>query len=717
MTPSLTPAARIAASASQSAPSGARGFGTRVLEPSRRLAVVMSIATLVALTALVFWRQLFDHWTFTWDFLGAYTTTPAFVAASVSGGHLFSWSSYVASGFPTAVDPQAGMYFPGWWALGALGIPATLRVLTVAQVAHVLFGSLGILALARARRLSWSWSTLAAVAFLLFGGFYGEAEHADIVRGFAFVPWLLWALTPPAAGTDDRWLRLLALPPLVWLIATGAYPGQLVSFALTGFVYVAVALTVEGREVIRRYRLPLLLAIASSAAVCLAVLLPYLHAEQTNQLHRVLEPTAAARAGEALGLRDLLGSYLNTFAWAYDGTVTSWAVGVPVLIGLACARRETLRRHAPLVACGTLALLLAMTPKIGFVGNAMASLKPLFPSRFPAADYKAVIAVAAIVLAADAWSRLSVTRRSARWTSAAFAVLLVLGATLPSHRYAPLTRELWLVIVVIGVCTALVVVRVPARALVVVLIVLAIVDGVRASHDYRLLGRTSSWQVPATEAAQFLGRDGLVRTLAKRLEQAPATRPARVAPVAPLVTAPTGTNNDATGWVADGYHLVDYGGTIENSLWRVEHRPAWLSLMLAPWHAYTFPCDGQRCRGALAELPAAGGWRVSPDVHTLSYATNRITYSVSVSRPALMIENELSIPGWHADSARVRPVDTRLPLRAWRLSPGTYTFTASYRDPERTLQELVAIAALLSWLVGILVLWRPLALHTVLRRR
>jgi hypothetical protein len=183
------------------------------------------------------------------------------------------------------------------------------------------------------------------------------------------------------------------------------------------------------------------------------------------------------------------------------------------------------------------------------------------------------------------------------------------------------------------------------------------------------------------------------------------------------VTAPTGTNNDATGWVADGYHLVDYGGTIEKSLWRVEHSPAWLSLMLAPWHAYTFPCDGQDCAATLAALGSPSRWGVSPDVHTLSYATNRITYAVSVPRPMLMVENELSIPGWHADSSRVRPVKTRLPARAWRLSPGTYTFTASYRDPERTPQELVTVAAVLAWLAGVLVLWRPPALRRVLRRR
>jgi hypothetical protein len=371
------------------------------------------LGVLFALTVVVFRQQLFDHWTFPWDFVGAYTTTPAYVAAAVGAGHLPSWSPFVASGFPVAIDPQAGLYFPGWWALGGLGIPATLRVLTAVQVAHVLFAAWGVLALARARRLGWSWALLAAVAYLFFGGFYGEAEHADIFRGFAYLPWLLWALTPPAQS--GSWRRLGTLPPLAWLVATGAYPGELVSFGLTGLVYLAVELRVAGIELWRRYKAALLLAFVASLAVSVAVLLPYLRAEHAKELFRVQEPTAAVRAGESFAPRDLLGLFLNNFAWNYDGTVTAWAVGVPVLIGLACTRLNVLRRQAPLVAAGLVALALAMTPKIGFIGNAMASLRPLFPSRFPAADYKAVVAVAVVIIAADSWSGLVVRARSTPW--------------------------------------------------------------------------------------------------------------------------------------------------------------------------------------------------------------------------------------------------------------------------------------------------------------
>ncbi|HEX4114940.1 MAG TPA: hypothetical protein VHY18_03605 [Solirubrobacteraceae bacterium] len=657
----------------------------------------MIVGLLAIVAVLVFWQQLFDHWTFPWDFVGAYTTTPPFVSASIGGGHFPVWSPYVASGFPVDVDPQAGLYFPGWWLLGGLGIPATLRVLTAVQVAHVLFGSVGVLALARVRRLGWSWAAVAAVAYLLFGGFYGEAEHSDIIRGFAYLPWLLWALTPPRG--DGRWVRLAAVPLLAWLIASGAYPGQIISFGLTGFVYVGVTMWSAGWELWRRYWLALVLAALSAGAVVMAVLLPYLRAEQAHELYRVFEPTATVRAGESIAPRDLLGLYLNNFAWTYDGTVTSWAVGIPVLIGLFCVRIGTLRRQTPLAVCGAVALVLAMAPKIGVIGRAMVSIRPLFSSRFPAAEYKAVVAIAMVIVAADAWSQIATQRRRMFWRATLAVALVIIGALLAPSTYGPVTREMWLVIAVALAACGLVLVRMPPRLVAGLLIGLVIVDGVREAYDYRLLGRISPWRTTPAEAVPYRARDVAVRKLPMLLEQAPTTRPARVPPYAPLSTAPTGSDPDATGWIANGYHVIDYGGTIERVLWRAEHNPAWLSLLLAPWHGYTFPCTVVGCESGAVHLPYSGTWHPGPGIQTTSYGEEHIVYSVNVSRPELLVENELAIRGWSTNSPHVASVDAGIPLRAWRLSPGRYTFVASFHEPDRWLQW-VALALSLATLLA-----------------
>jgi hypothetical protein len=653
-----------------------------------------AILLLGVLTVWIFRRQLFNEWTFPWDFLGGSSTTPAFVAATIGRGHFLAWSPFVASGFPVDVDPQAGVYFPLWWLFGALRVPMTLGVITDVQVAHVLFGGIGTMLLARARRLTWPWATVAGVAYLFFGGFYGQAEHAGYFRGFAYLPWLLWALTPPERG---RWARLLALPPLAWLIATGAYPAQIVAFGLTGLVYALAALRLDAPSW-RMHRMAMALAIVASAAVCGAVLLPYLRAEHAGELVRVAQPTASVRATSAFGPIDLFGLYLNNFAWTFEGTLTSWAVGVPVLVGLAVARRATLAAQAPLVACGAVALALAIGPKVGFVGRAMVSLGLLFASRFPASDYKAVAAVALILISVDAWSRI---RHGGRpWVAIGIAAcVLVGGVLLVPHTHAQPTLVPWLAVGVIVASCALALIRPSPRLLACALTVLVAIDGAREINDYLLGGSVSPWkETPAYAATSRVG-DGDVGGLPARLAQAPRTRPARVP------ASPTAQRNNA-GWLADGYHVNDYNPTLERPLWQAERNPVWMRLLLEPWHAFVFPCATVGCSSGGVHLPPPATWRVSSGVRTTSYGAEQIVYSVKLPEPALMVENELAIAGWRSDSDRVQSVKSGIPLRTWRLAPGTYKFVASFQEPGRPLQELAAALALGTWLACILAVVR-----------
>ena len=641
----------------------------------RGLAPILSVGLLTILVLWVFHLQLFDGWSFPWDFLG--TTEPAFIAATIGRGHPLFWSPFVASGFPVAVDPQAGLYFPGWWALGILRIPGTLQVLTTVQVLHVLFGAVGMLALARARRLEWPWATLAGVAYGFFGGFYGQAEHTGFFRGFGYLPWLLWALTPPTA--DKRWLRLAVVPLIAWLIITGAYPGEIASFGITGLVYLATSLRSDHWRKFYQYRGALLLAGLACAAIAIAVLFPYLRAEHAGELHRIIEPTAAERSSFSIAPLDFFGLYLNNFAWTYEGTITAWAVGLPILVGLALMTSQTFKRHIPLVACGAVALFLAMAPKINFIGEIMVhDLRSLFPSRFPAADYKAVIAVMFIILSADAWSTLAAHRRERAWLRViCISCILIVGALLVPATYAQPTRELWLLVIVVLVSAALALKRPPTRVLAGLLIALVIVDGIREINDYLLAGTNSPWKVPPSALVFYKRRDAYVRRLPQRLDEAVKSRPARV-------PAAATAEENASGWVADAYHETDYDPTIERVLWEAEHNPAWSKLLLEPWHAYVFSCRSVGCENGKIHLPSPTKWRPSPAVQTLSYGDERITYTVNISQPVLMVENELANGGWKANTAEVQSVRAGIPLRAWRLAPGHYTFVAFFQNPTKT---------------------------------
>jgi hypothetical protein len=340
------------------------------------------------------------------------------------------------------------------------------------------------------------------------------------------------------------------------------------------------------------------------------------------------------------------------------------------------------------------------------VGRAMVALGPLFASRFPAADYKASAAVAIIILAADAWSVVAVSRRGLSWSALAVGLLLLAGALFAPSTYAQPTRELWLVIAVIILTVAMTAMRTPPRVLAALLLIFVVIDGVREINDYLLLGRVSPWQASPTAASAYLEQDITLGNLPTLLKQAPARRPARVPPAASLTVAPTGTDPDASGWIANGYHLDDYGGTIEQSLWRVEHNSAWLKLMLQPWNGYTFPCDAVGCRNGAVRLPATSQWRASQEVRTVAYGTESIRYVVKTSQPVLMVENELAVPGWRTNSSKVQPVNAGIPLRTWRLSAGSYSFTATFHEGGRTAQYLAVLAALIAWVASMLMLLR-----------
>jgi hypothetical protein len=676
---------------------GSRGVA-RIRGPL--LAPALAVGLLAALTLTMFARQLFGHWTFPWDFLSHYLTTPPFVAATIGSGHPLWWSPFVASGFPVDVNPQAGVFFPLWWAFGALGVPLYLTTVTAVQVAHVWLGALGVLALARARRLTWPWATVAAVAYLFFGGFYGQAEHSDYIRGFAYLPWLLWSLTPPAEG--QAWRRLAATPLLAWLIASGGYPGQLPAFSIVAFVYVGAELLGCSPAVRRRHWPSLVLATVASAAACVAVLAPYLLAEHHHDLVRTVPATASVRSYDSFSPTDVLGLELNSFAWHPDGSTFSWALALPVLIGLALSTLASVRRHLALLACGVVALALATTPKLAPIGKAMVSLGTLFPSRFPAADYKPAVAIALILLSVEAWASFS-ARRGRRWPTALAGLALALGVLLAPSTYAAPTRTVWLALAVIAATMVLIALRPRLPLLVGALLALIVIDGVREARDYRTRGGVSAWQAPPAAATMppdvavthERAYDRYVARLPELLRFTEISRPARLPASVPLSVSSRGANPDAAGWVADGYRLVDYAGPVERALWRVEQSPTWTRLMLEPWHAYVFQCRASGCSRA---LPPAQSWHPSRSIHTVAYGPDKIVYKVHLTRPALMVENELAIRGWRSNTPRAEVINAGIPLRTWQLRAGSYTFTASYHEPGRGLQIAAAAIALLAWL-------------------
>jgi hypothetical protein len=648
---------------------------------------------LALVTGTVFWRHLFKQDTFRWDFL-ATSRWPVYFTALARSGRFSEWVPFVGGGLPVAECALCGLYAPLWWLMGWAGIPATVNVLTDLLVFHILLGSLGMWALAR-RYVPTGWALLAATSYLFFGGFYGNATHDVILRGHAYAPWLLWSLTLPRP--DERGRRILLLPLWAWLLATLAYPGQTVGFFLVGGVYLAVQLAREPSQL--RHVAPILIPVLiGSAAIVVAAYLPYLAGVGRGELFRPFPPSAEERAIWALKIKDLFGLYLNPFAWQdVPGTITAWSVGSVALIGLAAIGRNEIRKSLPLIVTGLVALALAMLPSWVTAGRVLLLFRPLFPSRLPASDYKAIAASCLVCLAALGWNRIATERRASALPGVA-AVLLLAGLVIvPGFREVLPTKLPTLAAAVIVGATAVAYQshRLNSAILLAALVILTLADGGRIVSDMEILPDIDVWHAPREVFLDAELHDRQARMLAGQLDTPPERRPARETPLAPH--NPVGDQYDPIGYLGMSYRLGDYGNTVTAARHRIMQDPRLQDLMLRRWTAWVIPCRQIDCRADELRLPEGLERRESTDVNTVSYGVNRIEYRVQIPEPSLLVENEIPAPGWSANRRGIRQVRVAGALRGWVLPAGSYRFSAVYVQPERPLQLTLAGLALVAW--------------------
>ncbi|MGQ0679172.1 MAG: hypothetical protein ACT4OM_05870 [Actinomycetota bacterium] len=693
------------------------------------------------MSAVVFRRHLLLGYTFPWDFT-ATTRWAVFVTSTVGSGHFTEWVPFVGGGFPVAECAGCGLYSPLWWAMGLLGVPATVGVLTALQAAHVAFGAIGVFAFARRFVPAWQWALLAGVAYLFFGGFYGNASHDVILRGHAYAPWLLWIITLPESGRPGK--RFFLLPLWAWAMTTMAYPGQTIGFLLVASVYLAAQLW-SNPESIRRALPVMAPALFASAAIIVAAYLPYAAADRAGRLFRPFPPAALERAAWALHPADLWGLYLNPFARSeVTATITSGAVGAVILIGVAALVRKRrpsdkkasaplattsnreaapqrrrsppatslepeARGIAPLVAVGGTALALAMLPAWAPAGRLMAAIPLLFPSRLPASDYKALVAVSLVCLGSIGWSRLAAGERFGIAPAIAGTVLLAGPAVAPTSREVALARAPLLVvaIVVASLMIARFGTRIPARLTFGALLLLVVVEGTRVISDLQIYPEQTSWAVTSGAFPDRQLHDRQASALRHQLADPPPTRPGRTAVLAPY--NPVGSTDDAIGYLGTSYRLGDYGGTISAARHRITESPKLTKIMLRPWTAWVIPCSQIDCSATALGLPYDMDSHLSASVETIAYGMDRIEYRVDLPEASLLIENELAAPGWSSTQPGIAQVEIAGALRGWTVPAGRYNFATTYRQPERSAQLVVVALGLAAMTPSVISLLLPKA--------
>lgn len=679
----------------------------------------ISIAILAAQNLVIFYNHYLHDYGFPWDFPQGYFGIVVYWTSLVSKGYFPTWIPFAQMGYPMEFLFQSGMHYPPFWLFPLLKIQYDLYAAVIFQTVHVFLGAVGMFLFLRLTIKSASYALVGAIAFQFFGGFYSNSEHADIVRAFALVPWFFFA----AYISDDLKIhvRHLILPALVLLMATGGYPGNLMSTILILGIYVLaqwLSLLLSGANHMK------LLSIAS-AYILLAAIgvgLSFFHLGPGLFYQDYLYRTEQTLTYMGLGPEFLPGLFLNNNVFDSEISMTSTYITLPMLLLAAFPTRKAILQWRPMILVGLVALVMVAGPKSGFWYLLTKILPPLKLSRFPASDYKIFVAVVLIffgVLGLKALLERELTWKEfiIRLGFATFWIVQMLYTVFYAQSLVSGWRNIPQLIETLRILGITVLVlgaifywprgwHAYINLNILVLITLLAVDA------YRVLPNMITWQ--AENISQFYEQkkwpleEGGRLMAPKWLMAWPSQRPERFVK----------ENKHEYAWegyITGRYILNDKVPYVLQAPHEVAEQPVYLDYMIRPWTPLFFDplSDSQNgldipvrsFKSRLAGFQPKSFDLVSP----IEYGINTVTYAVNLDRPTTMVENEIYFPGWTAllykedEMVEIVAFPTNGIFRSWQLPAGQYKMVASFEFPNIWVFRIVSIGFFLLYLVVIII--------------
>jgi hypothetical protein len=183
----------------------------------RRVPTPVLLAALLGLFALVFFHDVVAGGRFVhMDFHQTFEPQQACLRAAVARGSI-SWNPLLSNGVPLLANPIYAAFYPPRWTIVALE-PAL--GLTVLGVAHVFWGGLGAMLLARRYGLGGAAALTAGLAFAFSGLAISATAPCAYGWTLAWAPWMLLAFEAVlTSGRTVRAVALLALTTFFILVA------------------------------------------------------------------------------------------------------------------------------------------------------------------------------------------------------------------------------------------------------------------------------------------------------------------------------------------------------------------------------------------------------------------------------------------------------------------------------------------------------------------
>ena len=342
-----------------------------------------SVLILIFTVGIVLREYFYGTKSPSWDFVNDY-----FTASYVwwNAGSFFnppSYLPYAFSGFPAHLSGQAANWYLPVGILAELNI-YNIHTSAILQAITIMFGVIGFYFLANSWGISKYIALVAAVGYFFSPGFFTSASHIDIVRGWAFIPWILLAFKPKKNISNIQ-IFLIALLAFQYMV--GVYPGIIIASIYLLGIYVLLNFYFESnlrKQYILYQILPFLLGVFLSFLKWL----PLVTAERLYRGGNTVEVTPAI-------ISTLIYSY-DTLVLPNDITMRSFFLAPILSISIFLMQKIT----RPVVIFSLLALVaIALGFDLSETSRWQEALPFLSESRFRTTDFKLFWILSAIMLA------------------------------------------------------------------------------------------------------------------------------------------------------------------------------------------------------------------------------------------------------------------------------------------------------------------------------
>jgi len=402
------------------------------------------------------------------------------------------------------------------------------------------------------------------------------------------------------------------------------------------------------------------------------------------------------------------------FGYFGDPSTISAFVGVPTLALVILIRRATAKALAYWWLVLIVALILAQG-RVSMFYRAVVTIVPVLGlSRMTPSDYRGLIGLALIVLAAGSFGSFLAATQDARTQliRRRFKYLCLIPAIVMSGFFLVVlpAQELVWILLIWGATLVVLYARWPGLIgfewlTTGFLFVLVIAGGWHVVS-------VSNW----TWTAYGENIDGLYKQrvgFATYTTPLPMAEKIRGAPTRPARIDRKRADFSWAGYLDGTYQMADYGNTVLKARAALETDAVLRKYMLQPLTPLVFQQVERVSLDMVRERLAQGAVAVEQqsEVIPAEYGVNTIAYKVTLGSESTIVENEIWFPGWKAKLMRdtdvveqTKAIDVDKTLRAWRLPAGQYTLVTEFKTPYLTACGILSAIGLLTYLA--ILLWK-----------